>query len=388
MKSRERGWATAIQRTRHVVSAAGMRTRRAYSATALGISFLWQFRDLYWWRWSSRRSLRRIALTGLQEYPRPFAFPWARVSSWPVGFGLVVALTTAASWVLGDIAPVVGDPQLSMWLKALWPVEGAVLGFTFALAIYAYDYLGRRSTIARDIALAASFPAAVNLGIALLVLTGICVLAPFGAAHQAWLDRLTTGIAVGWTGSIVAATAEAIELNDPRYRVRMRQRVLMPLVAAARRERHAGIRGMEILRRFLLEAGGRYEALGVSVAGVPEDSVVRARRRGRVADVNVRRLAWATAVAARRQTELRTGVHIGLRVASETPVAYSDNGIMPGLARFAFKRSIEIRAARSGASTQIELLASEAQAAIDTDRLILEAVLEAFEDAVRADLGS
>jgi hypothetical protein len=355
-------------------------------------SFIWQNgHDLYWWRWSARRSIRRVALRDFEPATLPRAFPWAALSDWRIGFAGVVVGALAASWVGARAMPElqIGRPlpALQAWLGALWQVEAAVVGFSLAVAIYAYEMLGRRAGIAKDLALAASFPAAVNLGLAMLALTGVTVLRPLDPSHHRWLDGTVLVLALGWLGALVVATREAIELNDPRYRVRMRQRVLLPLVEEGRRARHAAVGSMQVLEDAVARAGGTYETLGVRVSGLEESAIVRSGKRGVLADINWGRLGWAISEAARRGAGPTVGLRIEQRLNSDTPIAFVSGSVPPSMT-MTIRRSQRVISSRSNAAAQVELLLLEAQATIGTDPLVLEAVLQAFEDSIGLDVGA
>jgi hypothetical protein len=173
----------------------------------------------------------------------------------------------------------------------LWMVEAAILGFAVAVVVYAYQALGRHGGLPDDLAIATSFPATVNIGLAGIFLLGFSMIAEWDGA--AWATLFAVIVSCLWFPLLVQGFRDATRAASPGFRVGIRRRRLLHLVVGLARQQVRGHIANAALGEEMLESVASNSPWLFLGGSDQEDQLFRAPRGGRLADIDVRRLRQA-----------------------------------------------------------------------------------------------
>lgn len=339
-----------------------------------------------WW-FSTRHSLRRRSsrLAGGQQWRDAIAdlATWETLSSTrlAVAIALLVLLLAAA------VPAIAGDPPA--WpnqdiLVGLWQVEATLIGLALALIVFALQAGGATAALRRDLTVSSSFYAAMNLGLVLLLVTGVAAVG-IGSPYGRWLAGLAIAGSAVWSTLFAAAVREAILTTDPVYRVRTREHVVMrATVASLRRELVRNV-GRTLLETEVRAADGVLYPWVLARAELAESSRVRVGRRGEVRDANIVEIRAVFDQWARNGINGQIGISLWDQVLPETLVVQA-NAAVSDSSRTRIVQALRIGEAEAvrSVSDQIGLLRLEAQETLGPDTSSLSAVLAAYDRVLEA----
>jgi hypothetical protein len=285
---------------------------------------------------------------------------------------------TAGVWI--------GPPQVrftSDALETLWQVEATMVGLGLALIIFALQSGASSAGFRRDLALSLSFPAAVNLGLLLTVLTGLAVFDASGAFGR-WLALVVAVVALAWALALFAAVRDAINVADPVERIRARRkRLLRATQELLRRELLRNV-ATSILEADVRAAGGTYSPFSFP-SRAPGVSVLRAAQDGQVVDINRRRLLDGVRRAAGRGLAVNIWLRLWEQVGRDTIIGeVAQEALVPVAGRV--RRALWVQPPRAvgDLGSAIESLHVEARLSLGPDTTALDAVLETYDAVLQA----
>ena len=231
------------------------------------------------WRYSQDRSLASRVDARLAAANGPRIRGWVRTdlsAVWPalatrrlllaaivIPFAATVALTTT-----GVTCPITFPKSFS---ADLWVVDAAILGFAVAMVVYAYQALGRQGGLPDDLAMASSFPATVNVGLASIFLLGLSMVADWPGA--AWLTLFAVALSGLWFAVLTQGFRDATRAASPGFRVAIRQRRLLSLASRLARQQARNNAGSALLNETLAALGvsnAPWLFLGIRRGGGPD----------------------------------------------------------------------------------------------------------------------
>lgn len=253
-----------------------------------------------------------------------------------------------------------------------------MVGLTLALIVFALQSGGASAVLRRDLAVSSSFYGATNLGVALLFLTGACVVAP-AQNFRDWLGVLALAAAAGWVLIFAMAVREAVHAIDPVYRVQRRERALLRATSYSLRHELMRNAGQSLLSAQAEAAGFKLYPWVLTRDDLNEDTRIRAGNTGRLLDVNVHALGVLFERWTHRGVEGHIALTLGDALLPESLVAQGGSTISQDVRLLQSALRIEpVRAERS-VTDHIGLLRLEAEESLGPDTSALGAVLAAYE---------
>jgi hypothetical protein len=251
---------------------------------------------------------------------------WPYLSS-PV-FALVSALGVFLLCVIAGIFVSIENPA-TRTLDVLWQVQASVLGLAVAVSVFAYQSFGTLRGTRRRLISLTGFPAAVLTGVSLNLLIGAAAITK-DEPWAGWLGAAVLGLTGGWLTFLVITFAEAPHIQDQRYGLNLRIRVLKRAVAESLRELLIGRIGREMLEKRITGAGGKVDAWA---NGGDASAVVQGSETGEVADISLENIADAVARAVKQGQSLTVSVRLGQQIGPGVSLAVSDKPISDDLRR-------------------------------------------------------
>jgi hypothetical protein len=291
--------------------------------------------------------------------------------------GFAAAISLVASQLI-----VPRPPGLEAYVGDLWQIQAAILGFAVALAVYAMGMLGRLTGMAQSINAVATYPAAINVGLGVIIATGIARL-PQLAWLSPWLDPTVILMSFAWITMVAAALSRTIELHNPLKRIELRREMVLNVALRTLERQAFMVFGMRWLERELAAAEIGFSALGADAVPAENSRVVRLGRRGLLHDINVNRLLWALRFASSRGCKTEFTARPGQILSPATPVLLSDVPLPPAT-RMVLTRSIRLRPPDSEESLDVEIdrLRMEAKEAIGSTSGETESVLRIYTEVI------
>lgn len=276
-----------------------------------------------WVRRSSKTWLRAAALDAVRQSVRKGQLreQWDVLLVMPLlgslGFALALALGCLAA--AATLTALGGRPPTVMpgTLAVLWQVQSALLGLAVAVSIFAYQSLGTAMGSRRRLILLTGHPASIVIGVSLAFLTGAAFI---GSSQDfgRWLGTIAIGLTAAWLVLLVLTLAQAPHLQDQRFAISMRRRVLHRNAALSVRDQLVERASSQIIATRLRLAGGEYAPWILDSSG---PYLVRGTKSGSVVDVSMPGVEKAARIVSQAGGKLQVAVHLGQRIEAGLPIA-------------------------------------------------------------------
>ena len=268
--------------------------------------------------------------------------PWDPILAWPVlaslKFALVLIVISNIAALVLTVLPLPRPAGIGDILSTLWQVQAAMLGLAVAVAIFAYQALHSPASGRRRVILLTGFPAAMVLGVTVLFLTGAAYLGS-GWLWTGWLGVLAAGETGAWIILLLLTLAQAPHLQDQRYGLQLRLRVLR---MNARRivARHVITRvSASVLEGFLNRVGA---VTAPWISGDAPEQRILPPSAGVLLDASLPRLRDAAQQLSGAGGVLQVSLRLGTFLRSAEAVAGADVAI-PARARELVTSALVIR---------------------------------------------
>lgn len=232
------------------------------------------------------------------------------------------AIAVAAALSMTGIAQPEISPDV---IGTVLQVQGALLGLAVAVSVFAYQSIEPATGSHRRLILLTGYPATIVVGLSLVLLNGASFVNQT-TEFTGWLGTIAVALSGGWVMLLLLTLSDAPRLQDRRFGIGMRLRVLRRNTAHLVRRQLVVRASAVVLRQRMTAAGGRYDPWLASAA--PVDSIA-SPRAGLILDINLRKMEQAAREIAEQGGELRLAVGLDQRVGGGAPLATANVAVPP-----------------------------------------------------------